>query len=87
MKTDNLKFRTDLRDRPQIELLSYGWLASNKVDECKQRQIAKTIFKLKIQARPGFHCISFAKDLAANFGCNPFRITPGIVSKLLLATI
>ena len=33
------------------------------------------------------HSISFATDLAANFGCYRFRITPDIVSKLLRATI
>ena len=33
------------------------------------------------------HCISFATYLAANFGCNRFRITPDIVSKLLRAAI
>ena len=33
------------------------------------------------------HCISFATDLAANFRCNRFRITPDIVSKLLRAAI
>ena len=33
------------------------------------------------------HCISFATDLAANFGCDRFRITSDIVSKLLLAAI
>ena len=33
-------------------------------------------------------CISFATNLAANFGCNlSFRITPDIVSKLLRAAI
>ena len=32
-------------------------------------------------------CISFATDLAANFGCNRFRIIPDIVSKHLRATI
>ena len=31
--------------------------------------------------------ISFATDLAANFGCNRFRIMPDIVSKLLRAAI
>ena len=31
--------------------------------------------------------ISLATDLTANFGCNWFRITPDIVSKLLRATI
>ena len=31
------------------------------------------------------HCISFAAYLAANFGCNWFRIMPDIVSKLLCA--
>ena len=71
---------------------SYGWLVSNTVDECLQRQIAKKIFKSKIKACPvnaahymAFkHSISFAIDLAASFGCNQLRITPDIVSKLLL---
>ena len=56
-------------------------------------RLLKKIFKLKIEARPinagqymAFkHCISFATDLAGNFGCNRFRITPDIVSKLLRA--
>ena len=30
------------------------------------------------------HHISFATYMAANFGCNQFRITPDIVPKLLL---
>ena len=33
------------------------------------------------------HRISFAPDLAANFGCDQFRIMPDIVSKLLRAAI
>ena len=33
------------------------------------------------------YCISFATDLAANFGWNRFRIMPDIVSKLLRAAI
>ena len=33
------------------------------------------------------HCISSATDLAAHFGCNRFRITPDIISKLLHAAI
>ena len=33
------------------------------------------------------HRISFATDLAANLGCNRFRITPDIISKLLCAAI
>ena len=33
------------------------------------------------------HRISFAIDLAASFGCNRFRITPDIVSKILRAAI
>ena len=31
------------------------------------------------------HTISFATVLAANFGCNQFRIMPEIVAKLMLA--
>ena len=56
---------------------------------------SKNIFKSKIEARPvktghymAFkHRISSATDLAANFGCDRFRITPDIVSKLLRAAI
>ena len=33
------------------------------------------------------HRISFATDLAANLGCDRFRITPDIISKLLRAAI
>ena len=33
------------------------------------------------------HRISFATNLAANFGCDQFRIMPDIVSKLLRAAI
>ena len=33
------------------------------------------------------HCISFATYLAANVGCNLFRIIPDIVSKNLRAAI
>ena len=65
------------------------------VDDCLPSQVAQKIFKSKIKARPvnaghymAFkHRISFATDLTANFGCNRFRITPDIVSKLLRAAI
>ena len=51
-------------------------MVSYTVDECLLRQIAKKIFKSKIEARPvnaGHYVafkdlISFATDLAANFG-------------------
>ena len=78
---------------------SKGWLVNdsdyNTVDDCLQRQIAKKIFESKIKVQPvnaghymAFkHHISFATYLAANFGCNQFRITPDIVSKLLRAAI
>ena len=70
---------------------SYGQLVSNTEDDFLRRQI----FKLKIEACPvnaghytAFkHSISFATNLAANFGCYRFRIMPDIVSKLLRATI
>ena len=70
-----------------------GWLVT--LDEYLRRQIAKKIFKSKIKASPvnaGHYrafkrCISFATYLAASFGCNQFRITPDIVSKLLRAVI
>ena len=90
MRTDNLKFRADLGDR-----VVDGWSVTE--DECLRRHIAQKIFHSKIEARPqpvnaghyiAFkHRISFATDLAANFDCNPFRITPDIVSKLLRAAI
>ena len=79
--------------------LSYGWLISNTVGGPLQRQIAQKIFKSKIEARPvnagqfSSHyialkqSISFATDLAANFGCYQFRITPNIISKHLRAAI
>ena len=78
VRTDYLKFRTDLGDR-----IVDGW----SVTQCLQRKIAKKIFKLKIEAHPvnaghymAFkHCISFAIYLAANFGHNQFRITPDFV--------
>ena len=70
-------------------------MVSNTVDYCIQRQIAQKIFKLKIKASPVKagdymaykHHISFATYLAANFGCDLFRITPDIVSKLLSTAI
>ena len=46
VRTDNLKFRTDLGDRRRS---SYGWLVSNTVDKCLQRQIAQKISKSKIE--------------------------------------
>ena len=59
------------------------------------KQIAQKIFKLTIEAysvNAGLYMdfklhISFAIVLAANIGCDPFRIIPAIVSKLLLTTI
>ena len=71
-----------------------GWSAT-VLDECLQRQIDKKIFKLKIKACPvnTDHCMAFKHSiwfetyLAANFGCNWFRITPDIISKLLRAAI
>ena len=58
-------------------------------------RLLKKIFKSKIEARHvnagrymAFkHRISFATDLAANFGCYRFRIAPDIVSKILRAAI
>ena len=54
-------------------------------------RLLKIPFKSKIEARPvkaghymAFkHRISFATDLAANFGYDRFRITPDIVSNPL----
>ena len=76
---------------------SYKWLVSNTVDDYFQWHIAHKIFKSKIEACPanasfylGFwvkQSFSFATDLAANFGCNRFRIMPEIVSKHLRIAI
>ena len=65
----------------EIELWAWddGWLVSNTIDDCLQRQIAKKIFKLKIKAYWSLsalvttwlchaalkYCISFATDWAA----------------------
>ena len=84
VRTENLRLRTDLLDRVME-------LVSNTTDGCFEQQIAKKIFNMKIKAGPinaglntAFkHCISFATDLAANFGCYPLRIMSDIVSKLL----
>ena len=67
VRTESLKFRTDLQDR-----VMGGW----SIDDSLQRQIAKKIFKSKIEACPlnsGLyleftHRISLATDLAASFG-------------------
>ena len=77
VRTDNLKFRTELRDR-----VMDGWSVThlNTVDDCLPSQIAKKFFKSKIEARPvnaghymAFkHSISFATDFSANFGCDRF---------------
>ena len=40
VRSDNLKIRTDLRD---------GWLVSNIVDDCLQRQIAKKSSNQKLR--------------------------------------
>ena len=46
VRTENLKFRTYLQDR-----VMDGWSVTQWwVDECLQRQIAKKIFKSKIEA-------------------------------------
>ena len=69
VRTDNLKFRTDLRDCKM-----YGW--SVTVDDCLPSQIAQKILKFKIEApsvNAGHymafkHHVSFATYLAANLG-------------------
>ena len=43
VRTDNLKFRTDLGDQ-----VMDGW-SENTVHECLQRKIAQKIFKTKIE--------------------------------------
>ena len=72
-RTKNLKFRTDLKDRKHM------------VFDYFPRQIAQKIFESKLEAHLKHH--SFPTDSAATFECNQFRLMPGIVSKLLLATI
>ena len=65
------------------------------LDDYFEQQIAKKIFKSKIECRPvnaGFylafkHRISLAAYLTANFGCSQFRIMPEILFKLLRAAI
>ena len=55
-----------------------GKLLKSKIDACHVNAGHYMAFK---------HSISFASNLAANFGCDCFRITPDIVSKLLCAAI
>ena len=94
-RTENFKFRTDL----EIKLWMVGhWSVTQlpqQMNVYKGRQIK--ISSNQIEACPvntGHymalkHHISFATDLAANFGCHcdQFRITPDIVSKLLRAAV
>ena len=69
VRTDNLKFRTDLRDQ-----VMDGWSVTQRIIVYKGRLLK--IFKSKIEACPvdaghpmAFkHHISFATNLAANFG-------------------
>ena len=96
VRLENMKFRTDIPDR-----VMDGWSVThreNTIVGCLQNQIALKIFKSRTQvtqARPVIaghymafkHHISFATDLAPNFGCDRFRITPDIVSKHLCAAI
>ena len=87
LRTGNLKFRKDLRN-----WVIDDWLVR---DDYFGKQIAQKIFNSKIEARPvsaGLYTafkrsISFATDLAANFGCNQFRTMPEIVSTFLRTTI
>ena len=71
-----------------------GWLVTQQMIVYKGKLLKKK-FKLKIEAPPikAGHYIAFknsissATNLAANYGCYRFRITPDIVSKLLRANI
>ena len=91
VRTDNLKFRTDLRD-----LVMDGWSVTQWMNVYKGRLLKKSsnwILKLAwLPVNAGHymafkHHISFTTDLAANCDCDWFRITPDIVSKLLHAGI
>ena len=71
-----------------------GWSVAQQMNVYKGR-LLKKIFKSKMEACPvnaghymSFkHSISFATDLAANFGCNRFRMVQDIVSKFLHTAI
>ena len=62
MKTDNLKFRTDLQD---LVIEKYGWLFCNTLYDCLQRQIAQKFLKSKIETLPvssnSFYVVENAK--------------------------
>ena len=77
LRTENLKFRTDLRDQVMDDRS-----ATQKMI-ILNRQIAQKILKSKIEATRH----SSFTELAANFGCFRFRIRPEIVSKLLRPAI
>ena len=69
MKTDNLKFRTDLQD---LVIEKYGWLFCNTLDDCLQRQIAQKFLKSKIETLPvsAGHCIAFKYLRLISFATN-----------------
>ena len=71
---------------------SYGWLALTTADDCLQRQIAQKnsnllVLSTLVTYMAFKHSISFATNLAANFGCHGFRIIPDIISKLFCSTM
>ena len=49
---DQTRYTRILESWDRSSISSHGWLVSNTVDECLQRQIAQKIFKLKIEACP-----------------------------------
>ena len=89
VRTENLKFWIDLRHR-----VMNGWSVTQQMIVYKGRLLEKSsnrksklVLSLVVTYMAFKHRISFATDLAANFGYFRFRIMPDIVSRLLRAAI
>ena len=90
---DLRKVRTENEDRSlRSSYGPYGWLVSNTVDDVYKVRLLKKSSNRKLKLVQSMlvtqymafkHRISFVTDLAANFGCDRFRIMPDIVSKLI----
>ena len=80
-RTENLKIRTDFQDQVMDCWSVTQWMIIlvDRLLKKASNQILKLVLLLLLFYMAFKHCISFATDLAANFGCNQFRIMPDIV--------
>ena len=93
LRTENLKFRTDLQNRDidcwsaTRQMIVYKGKSLKKSSNRKSKLVLPMLVSGHYMALK--HRILFVTDLAANVasGCDRFRIMPDIVSKLLHAAI